>query len=184
MGQTNRQTGEILLDGEDISSQPTHRRAQAGLGYVPQGREIIPGFTVEENILMGCFARKDKKKLIPDYVWDLFPMLKEHLKRQGSNLSGGQQQQLAIARALASDPQILLLDEPTEGIQPNVVEQIQSAIRTLNRELGITVVLVEQQIWFAKSIATKFVILEKGSVAAQGAPEELTDELVHQYMTV
>lgn len=184
MGLTDHATGAIELDDEEITKYPTYRRAQAGIAYVPQGRDIIPGFTVEDTILMGCYARRDGGRAIPDEIWSLFPVLREHLRRLGSNLSGGQQQQLAIARAVTSDPVMVLLDEPTEGIQPNVVEQIERAIARLNRELGLTVILVEQDIAFVRSVATKFAILEKGRVVAGGGIGELSDEVCHRHLSV
>jgi urea transport system ATP-binding protein len=184
MGLTDHTHGEILLGESDIVSRPTHERAQAGIGYVPQGREIISDFSVRRNILMGCYARGDGKRMIPPLVLDLFPYLRDNLDRPGGLLSGGQQQQLAIARELASDPRILLLDEPTEGIQPNLVELIQATIERMNRELGLTIVLVEQNVSFARAASRHFVILEKGRIAAQGPIRELSDGIVHRHMAV
>jgi urea transport system ATP-binding protein len=184
MGLTDRVTGRILLDGHDITHVPTHERARHGIGYVPQGRGIIPRFTVRENILMGSFARRDGKREIPELAFELFPILREFLNRMGGVLSGGQQQQLAIARALAANPRIVLLDEPTEGIQPNIVEQIEQAIVRLNLEHGMTIILVEQNVSFARRAAQRFVIMEKGRIAAEGAVGELTDELVHRHMAL
>jgi urea transport system ATP-binding protein len=177
-----RTSGAIELDGADISKTLTHERARRGIGYVPQGREIVPGLTVLDNILLGCNARTDKKVSVPPLVWKLFPFLKEHLGRRGTNLSGGQQQQLAIARALATDPSVLVLDEPTEGIQPNIVEDIEKAIVSLNRDHGLTIVLVEQKIRFARSAAHRFAILEKGRVAAAGVAADLSNDLIHRHM--
>jgi urea transport system ATP-binding protein len=184
MGLTDRVTGRILLDGHDITHAPTHERSRHGIGYVPQGRGIIPRFTVRENILMGSFARRDGKREIPELAFELFPVLREFLNRMGGVLSGGQQQQLAIARALAVNPRIILLDEPTEGIQPNIVEQIERAIVRLNLEHGMTIILVEQNVNFARRAAHRFVMMEKGRIAAEGAVGELTDELVHRHMAV
>src|SRR6266699_2058536 len=144
MGLTDRMEGQISLHGTEIGKDPTFRRARAGIAYVPQGREIIPDFTIRENILMGAFARTDGKREIPELVPELFPYLMDNLERAGGVLSGGQQQQLAIARALAADPKIILLDEPNEGIQPSIVEEIEAVIIRLNREVGLTVVLVVQ----------------------------------------
>jgi urea transport system ATP-binding protein len=177
-----RTTGVIELDGADISRTLTFERARRGIGYVPQGREIVPGLSVLDNILLGCNARTDGRMDVPPLIWTLFPFLKEHLGRRGTNLSGGQQQQLAIARALATDPSILVLDEPTEGIQPNIVEDIEKAIVTLNRDYGLTIILVEQKIRFARTAAHRFAILEKGRVAAAGEAAELTHDLVHRHM--
>lgn len=179
-----RTTGAIELDGVDISGDRTHKRAQQGIGYVPQGREIVPGLNVEENILLGCNARADRRMAVPPLVWTLFPFLKDHLGRRGANLSGGQQQQLAIARALATDPSVLVLDEPTEGIQPNVVEGIERAIVSLNRDHGLTVILVEQKIRFARTAGHRFAILEKGRIAAAGAAGELSNDLVRRHMSL
>jgi urea transport system ATP-binding protein len=184
LGIDTRTRGSIELDGVDISTAPTYKRAQYGLGYVPQGREIVPGLNVLENILLGCNARADGRRDVPPLVWTLFPFLKEHLTRRGTNLSGGQQQQLAIARALATDPRVLVLDEPTEGIQPNVVADIEKAIVSLNRDHGLTVILVEQKIRFARTAGQRFVILEKGRIAAAGAAAELSNDLVRKHMSL
>ena len=184
MGLTDRMSGSIRLDGTEIGHEPTFRRARAGIGYVPQGREIIPDFTIHENILMGAFARTDGRIEVPALVPELFPYLPENYDRRGSVLSGGQQQQLAIARALAANPKLLLLDEPSEGIQPSIVEEIHAVIARLNREHGLTVILVEQNIDFVRAVAHGFVMLEKGRIAAGGPIETLTDELVHRHMAV
>ncbi|MGO4338620.1 urea ABC transporter ATP-binding subunit UrtE [Labrys sp. KB_33_2] len=179
-----RTTGSIQFQGSEISQSLTHDRARRGIGYVPQGREIVPGMSVLDNILLGCNARTDGKVEVPPLVWSLFPFLKDHLGRRGTNLSGGQQQQLAIARALATDPSLLVLDEPTEGIQPNIVEDIERAIIALNRDHGLTIILVEQKIRFARTAAHRFAILEKGRVAAAGPTSELTQEVVHRHMSL
>jgi len=179
-----RTTGRIELEGVDISRDLTFERARKGIGYVPQGREIVPGLTVHENILLGCNARSDGQTKVPPLVWALFPFLRDHLGRRGTNLSGGQQQQLAIARALATNPDILVLDEPTEGIQPNVVEDIEKAIISLNREHGLTIILVEQKIRFARTAAHRFAILEKGRIAAAGDAGDLTNDLVRKHMSL
>jgi urea transport system ATP-binding protein len=184
MGLTDRIDGEIRLDTADFGQQPTFRRARAGIAYVPQGREIIPDFSIRENILMGSFARADGKREIPPLVADLFPYLMGNLDRNGGVLSGGQQQQLAIARALAANPKIILLDEPNEGIQPSIVEEIENVIIRLNREVGLTVVLVEQNVSFARHAAHRFAMMEKGRVVAAGDVSELTDAMVHRYMTL
>jgi urea transport system ATP-binding protein len=184
MGLTDRMAGEINLDGKDIGKQPTYRRARAGIAYVPQGREIIPDFTIRENILMGAFARADGKRQIPELVPELFPYLMDNLERPGGVLSGGQQQQLAIARALAADPRIILLDEPNEGIQPSIVEEIEAIIIRLNRDVGLTVVLVEQNVAFARQASHCFAMMEKGRVVVSGAIAELSDEMVHRHMAV
>lgn len=185
LGLMDRTTGSIRLDGQELGDRPTHQRARAGIGYVPQGRGILPRFTVRENLRMGLFAnRGGTGAALYDKVFELFPVLREHLGRQGGNLSGGQQQQLAIARALLVDPKVILLDEPTEGIQPNIVEQIEEVIIRLNREHGITIVLVEQNVAFARRASRRFVLMEKGRVAASGPVAALTDDLVHRHLAV
>ena len=184
MGLTDRMEGQISLNGTEIGKDPTFRRARAGIAYVPQGREIIPDFTIRENILMGAFARADGKRQIPELVPELFPYLMDNLERAGGVLSGGQQQQLAIARALAADPKIILLDEPNEGIQPSIVEEIEAIIIRLNREVGLTVVLVEQNVMFARQASHRFAMMEKGQIVLAGAIAELSDEMVHRHMAV
>lgn len=183
LGLTDSSRGEIRLDGADIAALATYGRARAGIAYVPQGRMIIPDFTIRDNILMGGFAAKGARK-IPDIVPVLFPYLMENLDRPGGVLSGGQQQQLAIARALASEPSVLLMDEPTEGIQPNIVEQIENSIIRLNTELGLTIVLVEQNVGFARRAAHGFAMLENGRVVESGAMDTLTDEMVARHMAI
>jgi urea transport system ATP-binding protein len=183
LGLMDRVTGHLWLDGTDISALRTHQRARAGIAYVPQGRGILPRFTVRENLLLGTFAAKSSKG-IEDWIIELFPVLKDFLHRYGGNLSGGQQQQLAIARALLAQPKVILLDEPTEGIQPNIVEQIEDVITRLNREHGITVILVEQNVAFARRASHRFALLEKGRVVAKGAIAELTDDLIQRHMAV
>ena len=184
MGLTDRMEGQISLDGAEIGKDPTFRRARAGIAYVPQGREIIPDFTVRENILMGAFARADGKRQIPELVPELFPYLMDNLERAGGVLSGGQQQQLAIARALAADPKIILLDEPNEGVQPSIVEEIEAIIIRLNRDVGLTIVLVEQNVLFARQASHRFAMMEKGRVVVAGAIGELSDEMVHRHMAL
>lgn len=184
LGLMDRTTGAIMLDGENIALLPTHRRAKAGVAYVPQGRGILPRFTVKENLTLGTFAAGESNHDLEDWIIDLFPMLKEFMRRYGGNLSGGQQQQLAIARALLAQPKVILLDEPTEGIQPNIVEQIEDVIIRLNRERGITVILVEQNVAFARRAATRFAFLEKGRVVANGMISDLSDDLVQRHMAV
>jgi urea transport system ATP-binding protein len=184
LGLMDRTTGSIVLDGEDISLLPTYRRAKAGVAYVPQGRGILPRFTVKENLILGTFAAGERDDVLDEWVVELFPMLKEFMGRYGGNLSGGQQQQLAIARALLARPKVILLDEPTEGIQPNIVEQIEDVIIRLNREHGITVILVEQNVAFARRASTRFAFLEKGHVVASGDVAELSDDLVQRHLAV
>lgn len=176
--------GSIELNGYDINKLSTENRARGGIGFVPQGREIFPLLTVEENLKISLGARKDKTRFIPGLIYELFPVLKEMKHRRGGDLSGGQQQQLAIGRALVLDPKLLILDEPTEGIQPNVVRDIGEVIRKLNRELGLTVLLVEQKLPFARRVADDFFIMEKGSVVATGPIGDLNDDLVQRYLSV
>jgi urea transport system ATP-binding protein len=184
MGLTDHMDGEIRLDDKDLGRQPTFRRARAGIAYVPQGREIIPDFTIRENILMGSFGRADGKREIPPLVAELFPYLMNNLDRNGGVLSGGQQQQLAIARALAANPKIILLDEPNEGIQPSIVEEIENVIIRLNRDVGLTVILVEQNVSFVRRAAQRFAMMEKGRVVASGEINDLSDALVQRHMAV
>ena len=182
MGLLPIRSGKILYAGEDISKVIAEKRASMGIGYVPQGRQIFPLLTVQENLEIGLPVRKDKK--VPDYIFELFPVLKEMLGRRGGDLSGGQQQQLAIGRALVVDPRLLILDEPTEGIQPNVVHEIGDIIRKLNREAGLTVLLVEQKLPFARRVADSFCILDRGRQVATGSMEQLDDDTIQQYLTV
>lgn len=184
MGLTDKTEGSIKLLGEEISQNRTDERAKCGIGYIPQGRQILGKFTVRENILLGTFAREDKIDSIPEICLELFPYLRENLNRRAGLLSGGQQQQLAIARALAVDPQILLLDEPTEGIQPNIVAEIGETLKRLNKEMGITLILTEQHIKVARDLGDAFVMVDNGKVVANGDIASLTDQVVEQHMTV
>jgi urea transport system ATP-binding protein len=188
LGLMDRVEGSIRLDGTEVTGFKTHDRALAGIGYVPQGRGILPKFTVRQNLLLGTFANPKSKRRngaqIEEWVFELFPILKEFLDRRGGNLSGGQQQQLAIARTLLSEPKIILLDEPTEGIQPNIVEQIEQVLIDLNRKHGKTIVLVEQNIDFARRASQHFAIMDRGQVAARGPVQDLTDQLVHRHLAV
>ena len=184
MGLTTRMTGVLKLNDQDLGAMQTSRRALAGLGYVPQGRRILGKFTVRENILLGTFARGDKRSVIPPLCLELFPYLAQNLDKKAGFLSGGQQQQLAIARALATDPKVLLLDEPTEGIQPNIVDDIQTALAMLNKELGITLVLTEQHIKIAKSLSDKFIIMDIGRVVSSGASTDLSQEIIDKHLSI
>ena len=183
MGLTSRMTGVMKIN-ETSSAIAIHERARAGIGYVPQGRGILPKLTVRENITLGAFARSDGKRDVPESVLQLFPYLAEHLNQRAGTLSGGQLQQLAIARALAMDPQLLILDEPTEGIQPNIAEQIQDTIRTLNKRMGLTIFLIEQHVGFARSVADNFMIMDKGCIVKSADISGLNDNLIHRYLMI
>ncbi|NCA70543.1 MAG: urea ABC transporter ATP-binding subunit UrtE [Sphingobacteriia bacterium] len=176
--------GRILLDGRPIERLATEARARAGLGYVPQGREIFPLLSVEENLKIALGARADRARRIPERIYELFPVLREMRGRRGGDLSGGQQQQLAIGRALVLEPRLLILDEPTEGIQPNIVQEIGGVIRRLNADEGLTVLLAEQKLPFARKVADAFAIMEKGAVVARGEMARLDDTLVSEYLSV
>ena len=184
MGQLPVKSGQIEFDGQDISKFSVERRAEIGIGYVPQGRQIFPLLTVEENLKIGLPARRDNKRQIPDQVYELFPVLKEMKQRRGGDLSGGQQQQLAIGRALVLDPKLLMLDEPTEGIQPNIVSEIGDIIRKLNRDIGLTVLLVEQKLPFARKVGDRFCLLDRGRRVADGLMADLNEGLIKEYLTV
>jgi urea transport system ATP-binding protein len=177
-------SGEVLYEGKDIRRIAADRRAGMGIGYVPQGREIFPQLTVEENLRLGLYVRKSGQAEALEKVYQTFPVLKQMSRRRGGDLSGGQQQQLAIGRALVYDPRLLILDEPCEGIQPNIVQEIGDLILRLNQETGLTVLLVEQKLPFARRVASEFRILDKGRVVAQGAIPALSDELVKHHLTV
>lgn len=174
--------GKILFQGEDISRRKPHERGRLGLGYVPQGREIFPRLTVEENLQVALASKRSRD--IPERVYELFPVLKDMARRRGGDLSGGQQQQLAIGRALVLNPSILLLDEPIEGIQPNIVREISDVIRLLNTEMGLTILLVEQKLPFARATADRFDIINNGQIVAGGEMGELSDDLVQEHLTV
>ncbi|WP_110017547.1 urea ABC transporter ATP-binding subunit UrtE [Plasticicumulans acidivorans] len=176
--------GSIRFHGQDLVRQPAHQRARIGIGYVPQGREIFPQLTVLENLQVGLGIREHGLSEIPERIYELFPILKQFLHRRGGDLSGGQQQQLAIGRALVLEPELLILDEPNEGIQPNIVREIGDIIIRLNREVGLTVLLVEQKLPFARRLGTDFVIMEKGRWVATGTMSELTDEVVKAHLAV
>jgi len=184
MGLLPVKSGEIIFKDENIGKLPTEMRARRGIGYIPQGREIFPMLTVEENLKISLGGRRDKLKQIPEHIYKLFPVLKEMRHRRGGDLSGGQQQQLAIGRALMLDPKLLILDEPTEGIQPNIVSEIGAIIKRLNREQGLTVLLVEQKLPFARQVASDFHILQKGRLVAEGKIDELSDAVVQKFLSV
>ena len=184
MGLQPVSSGAVDFNGTDLLKAPAEQRARLGIGYVPQGREIFPQLTVEENLRVGLGLRKNGARRIPDRIFELFPVLSRMLKRRGGDLSGGQQQQLAIGRALVLEPQLLILDEPTEGIQPNIVHEIGDVVLKLNQEEGLTVLLVEQKLPFARRVASEFCILDKGRRVAAGPIAELSDDFVRAHLSV
>ena len=184
MGLLPIDSGSLIINDEDMSKAAVEKRPDIGIGYVPQGRDIFPQLTVEENLKISLNCKRQTSKTIPEHVYELFPVLKEMLHRRGGDLSGGQQQQLAIARALVLNPNILILDEPNEGIQPNIVQLIRDVLLKLNKEQGMTIVLVEQKLPFARAVGEEFHLMEKGQVIASGPMAELTDQLVSQYLAV
>jgi len=183
MGLERVRSGSIMWEGRDITTLAPAERARAGIGYVPQGREIFPFLTVRENIET-ALAAAPRGASVPDDIFDLFPILKDFLRRRGGDLSGGQQQQLAIARALTARPRLLILDEPTEGIQPNVIKDIARVIRHLAKDRGMALVLVEQYFDFARSLADRIAVMVRGEVALEGPAHELDDEAVQKLLTV
>jgi urea transport system ATP-binding protein len=185
MGLLPIDSGRIELAGRRIDRMPTAERARHGIGYVPQGREIFPHLTVQENLLIGSRARGTKPdNSVLDRIFTLFPIIKEFLKRKGGMLSGGQQQQLAIGRALITQPRILILDEPTEGIQPNIIDQIGEAIRLLRAEGTMSILLVEQFLDFCRELGDDFAILERGGIAAAGPMVALDENVIREFLTV
>jgi urea transport system ATP-binding protein len=184
MGLLPATNGGITFEGTDLLKQSAEERARLGIGYVPQGREIFSQLTVEENLRVGLGIRKNGARSIPARIYELFPVLKQMLNRRGGDLSGGQQQQLAIGRALVLEPKLLILDEPTEGIQPNIVHEIGDIILRLNKEEGLTVLLVEQKLPFARRVASEFCILDKGRKVAAGPIGDLSDQFVRAHLSV
>lgn len=186
MGLLPPRTGKLSFLGEEVNKLPTDRRARMGIGYVPQGREVIPRVTVRENLLLGLEAlpkgRRNKSN-IPSEILNLFPMLKEMLNRMGGDLSGGQQQQLAIARALMGRPKLLILDEPTEGIQPSIILEIEAAVKQIIAETGISVLLVEQHLHFVRQ-ADRYYAMQKGGIVASGNTNELSQDVIQQFLAV
>ena len=177
-------SGSIQIEERELVGVSTHRRIRAGLAYVPQGRMIFPKLTVEENLRVGLSAREDKKTQIPDEIFELFPILKEMGKRMGGDLSGGQQQQLAIGRALVTDPKVLILDEPTEGIQPNIIQQIGTVLRKLVETQRMTILIVEQYLDFVREFCQQFYIMNRGEIVAQGETDALSQGMIQEYLSV
>ena len=177
-------SGSISFEGNELAGKPAELRARKGIGYVPQGREIFTQLSVEENLRVALLARDDGLREIPEYIFEIFPVLKQMLNRRGGDLSGGQQQQLAIGRALSISPKLLILDEPTEGIQPNIVHEIGDIILRLNQEKGLTILLVEQKLPFANRVALSFCILDKGRDVATDAMENLGEDVINRYLKV
>ncbi len=184
MGLLPVSSGSIFFDGNELIGKPAELRARKGIGYVPQGREIFTQLSVEENLRVALLARDDGLREIPEYIFEIFPVLKQMLNRRGGDLSGGQQQQLAIGRALSLSPKLLILDEPTEGIQPNIVHEIGDIILRLNQEKGLTILLVEQKLPFARRVAQSFCILDKGRDVATDAIENLGEDIINRYLKV
>lgn len=183
MGLVKTKEGSITFDGKDITHLPPHERVKAGIGYVPQGREIFPRLTVEENLLMGL-ATKPGSTPIPPRIFEMFPVLKQMLHRRGGDLSGGQQQQLAIGRALAMGPKLLILDEPTEGIQPSIIKDIERAIRLLAETGEMAILLVEQYYDFAESLADQYLLMERGEFIMRGRGETMPQDGVREALAV
>jgi len=184
MGLLPVSSGSIFFEGNDFMGKPAELRARKGIGYVPQGREIFTQLSVEENLRVALLARDDGLQEIPELIFETFPVLKQMLSRRGGDLSGGQQQQLAIGRALSISPKLLILDEPTEGIQPNIVHEIGDIIIRLNQERGLTILLVEQKLPFARRVAQNFCILDKGRDVATDAMENLGEDVINRYLKV
>ncbi len=184
VGLEKSSAGEIFMGGEKVTDMEAYQRAARGIGYVPQGRQIFPLLTVEENLSVSLEAVKSGTRMIPDHVFSTFPVLDQMRKRKGGDLSGGQQQQLAIARALVTQPKLLVLDEPTEGIQPNVITQIGEIIRNLVDEKGMTILLVEQYVDFVRKYAHSFQVMNRGRFVAQGETAELDESMVKKHLSV
>jgi urea transport system ATP-binding protein len=183
MGLLPTRSGEIAFDGRIIGGLPPYSRAALGIGYVPQGRDIFPRLTVAENLQMGLSTAKRGAK-IPEFIFEMFPVLEHMMSRRGGDLSGGQQQQLAIGRALAMRPRLLILDEPTEGIQPSIIKQIERVIRALAERGDMAVLLVEQYFEFARDLAASYLVMQRGEVVLSGRREEMDEVAVRSYLTV
>ncbi|MCC4297049.1 urea ABC transporter ATP-binding subunit UrtE [Aurantimonas coralicida] len=184
VGQQPIRGGQIALDGDNLGREAPYTRARRGIGFVPQGREIFPLLTVKENLQTGFAPLKGADRTIPDHVFELFPVLADMLGRRGGDLSGGQQQQLAIGRALVTRPQLLVLDEPTEGIQPSIIKDIGRAIRYLKDQSGLAILLVEQYLDFCRELADQVYIMDRGEIVFDGPAEGLDDPEVRRHLTV
>ncbi len=184
MGMLPAASGSITINQQDVTRASIESRANIGVGYVPQGRHIFGQLTVEENLKVSLNCKRQTSRSLPEDIFEYFPVLKEMLQRRGGDLSGGQQQQLAIARALVLNPNMLILDEPNEGIQPNIVQLIRDVLLRLNKEKGMTIVLVEQKLPFARAVGEQFYLMERGKMVSHGAMPELNDDLVKQYLSV
>ena len=183
MGLVPARSGRMVFDGKDVTHAAPHARVKAGIGYVPQGREIFPRLTVEENLRMGL-ATRPAGTPIPGRIFEMFPVLKQMMKRRGGDLSGGQQQQLAIGRALAFGPKLLILDEPTEGIQPSIIKDIERAIRSLAEEGSMAILLVEQYYDFARSLADQYLLMERGEIIRRGAGADMERDGIRELLSV
>ena len=183
MGLVPAASGSLQFDGREMTRNASHLRVRAGIGYVPQGREIFPRLTVHENLLMGL-AAKSSRTALPERIFDMFPVLKKMLKRRGGDLSGGQQQQLAIGRALAASPKLLILDEPTEGIQPSIIKDIERAIRTLVEDGSMAILLVEQYYDFARALSNQYLLMERGEFIRRGAGADMDRDGVRELLAV
>ncbi len=177
-------SGSIVFKDTDITHMKSHHRAKLGISYVPQGRDLIPDLSVEENLILAMRGKGNSNGQIPDFIFEYFPAFREFTNRRAGVLSGGQQQQVAIARALVQEPDLLLLDEPTEGLQPTVVAEIQTIIKRIHNERGCSVLLVEQNLEFVREITENFAMMENGRVLVEGSISELTDELVKKHLSV
>jgi urea transport system ATP-binding protein len=185
MGVTPIRSGGIVFNGEDISKAPSNVRAARGIAYVPQGREIFPRLTVEENLLMGMATKPSRAaSSVPEDVYEMFPVLKEMLKRRGGDLSGGQQQQLAIARALVSDPKLIVLDEPTEGIQPSIIKLIETVIRKLGTRKDLAILLVEQYYDFGRALADRYMVMSRGQIVKQGLGVDMDKDNIRDFVSL
>ena len=184
MGSLKTSSGRVLMGGDDVTQLLSFKRARRGIALVPQGRQIFPKLTVLENLRVGLEARRDRVRKVPDSVYEYFPVLKTMSHRMGGDLSGGQQQQLAIARALVGEPKVLLLDEPTEGIQPNIIQLIGHVLRELVSQMKMTVVLVEQYVDFVREFGHAFHIMNRGQVVYSGVPADLSSDVVSRHLSV